>query len=254
MIETVAAPGWGIFEITVDKPSWSEAPDWALWLAQDANGEWWWFDFPPVLECDFWQPPLDHRPFLSAFAGISSPPEDYTKTLQYRFEMEGVELVSPEWENYESKLIRPLWDHAPEWANWLAQDASGYWIWFEEKPVLQKSIWWAAKGNTQICFGKENIISHDWRETLEKRPDADIAWSQDITDSDEEAEMIDDMVNEPPHYTKGEIQCIEVLEQLADDGHDFRVLNAMKYLWRYRHKGGDESIRKAIWYLRRYLD
>lgn len=63
-----------------------------------------------------------------------------------------------------------------------------------------------------------------------------------------------DWVNHPAHYTQGGIECIDVLEQLAKDGHDFRILNAMKYLWRYRHKGGDESLRKAQWYIERVLD
>jgi len=62
-----------------------------------------------------------------------------------------------------------------------------------------------------------------------------------------------DTVNHPAHYTQGGIECIEVLEQLAADGHDFRILNAIKYLWRYRHKGGDESLRKAVWYINRVL-
>jgi len=66
-------------------------------------------------------------------------------------------------------------------------------------------------------------------------------------------DLVADQVNHPNHYTQGDIECIEVLEQLAADGHDFRILNAIKYLWRYRHKGGDESLRKAIWYIDRVL-
>jgi len=63
-----------------------------------------------------------------------------------------------------------------------------------------------------------------------------------------------DTVNHPAHYTQGAIECIEVLEQLANDGHDFRILNAIKYLWRYRAKGGNESLKKAIWYIERVLE
>lgn len=63
-----------------------------------------------------------------------------------------------------------------------------------------------------------------------------------------------DNVNHPSHYTQGDIECIEVLEQLAANGHDFRILNAIKYLWRYRAKGGNESLRKAVWYIERVLD
>lgn len=55
------------------------------------------------------------------------------------------------------------------------------------------------------------------------------------------------------HYTQGKIECIDVLEQLAEDGEDFRILNAIKYLWRYRHKGGDEDLLKAMNYIHRKL-
>jgi len=66
---------------------------------------------------------------------------------------------------------------------------------------------------------------------------------------------MDDTVNRPAHYAQqGQIECIDVLEQLAEDGHDFRILNAMKYLWRYRHKGGYESLQKAQWYIDRVLE
>jgi len=64
-----------------------------------------------------------------------------------------------------------------------------------------------------------------------------------------------DTINRPAHYAKqGDIECIDVLEQLAEDGHDFRILNAMKYLWRYRHKGGAESLKKSVWYIERALE
>lgn len=63
-----------------------------------------------------------------------------------------------------------------------------------------------------------------------------------------------DPVNRPTHYAnQGQIECIQVLEQLAGDGEDFRILNAIKYLWRWRHKGGVESLRKAVWYIERVI-
>lgn len=74
---------------------------------------------------------------------------------------------------------------------------------------------------------------------------------ENIRVSDMESIDLTDTINHPSHYTQGDIECIDVLEQLAADGHDFRILNAIKYLWRYRHKGGNESLRKAIWYIER---
>ncbi len=60
-----------------------------------------------------------------------------------------------------------------------------------------------------------------------------------------------DPVHHPPHYTQGRVECIEVLEQL---NLDFRLTNVVKYIWRHREKGGLEDLRKAKWYLDRYLD
>lgn len=62
-------------------------------------------------------------------------------------------------------------------------------------------------------------------------------------------------IDHPSHYAQqGDIECIEVLEQLAADGEDFRILNALKYLWRYRHKRGVDDLRKAMWYIQRRID
>ena len=30
------------------KPSWSDAPEWANWLAKDESGEWYWYENEPT--------------------------------------------------------------------------------------------------------------------------------------------------------------------------------------------------------------
>lgn len=60
-------------------------------------------------------------------------------------------------------------------------------------------------------------------------------------------------VTNPPHYTKGAIECIDAIEA-ALTPEEFRGYckgNALKYVWRERHKGGAESVQKALWYLNR---
>jgi hypothetical protein len=61
-----------------------------------------------------------------------------------------------------------------------------------------------------------------------------------------------DNVNSPPHYTQGTVECIDaIMAALTEE--EFRGYckgNAMKYIWRERHKGGKESLAKAMWYLR----
>jgi len=60
-----------------------------------------------------------------------------------------------------------------------------------------------------------------------------------------------DNVNNPAHYTQGLVECIEAIQSALTE-EEFRGYckgNAMKYIWREKHKGGDESLAKAQWYL-----
>lgn len=65
-----------------------------------------------------------------------------------------------------------------------------------------------------------------------------------------------DMVNRPPHYTQGGVECIDALEAALtpEEFRGFTKGNAIKYLWRERNKGGREDLLKAQWYLNRLLD
>ena len=65
-------------------------------------------------------------------------------------------------------------------------------------------------------------------------------------------DMKPDPVNHPTHYATGcGFECIEMMEMVfgKEAVHDFCTLNAFKYLWRYRQKGGADDIGKAKWYL-----
>ena len=51
-----------------------------------------------------------------------------------------------------------------------------------------------------------------------------------------------DLVNQPPHYPQGEIECIDAIEA-ALTPEEFRGYckgNALKYIWRERHQGAKE--------------
>lgn len=65
-----------------------------------------------------------------------------------------------------------------------------------------------------------------------------------------------DNVNHPSHYTQGGIECIEAIKaSLGTDGFvDYCKGNVIKYLWRWRDKGGVEDIEKAQVYLGWMLD
>ena len=61
-----------------------------------------------------------------------------------------------------------------------------------------------------------------------------------------------EMVNHPSHYNAGKFEVIDVIE---DWGLGFHDGNALKYIARAKHKNNEkEDIKKAIWYLNRYIE
>lgn len=68
-------------------------------------------------------------------------------------------------------------------------------------------------------------------------------------------EPVDDAVQHPHHYTHGKYECIDVMVDTfgKEAVQHFCVLNSFKYVWRSEHKNGLEDIKKAWWYLDKYL-
>jgi|TARA_R110002096_G_scaffold347861_1_gene541158 hypothetical protein len=66
----------------------------------------------------------------------------------------------------------------------------------------------------------------------------------------------DDVVNQPPHYGNGNIECIEYMKDNMELMMFLGYLegNAKKYMHRYRYKGKPvEDLKKARWYLDRLI-
>jgi hypothetical protein len=64
-----------------------------------------------------------------------------------------------------------------------------------------------------------------------------------------------DPVNRPEHYTQGAVECIDAIKasMSAEAFQGYLKGNIMKYLWRYKLKGGVESMQKAKWYTDRLI-
>jgi hypothetical protein len=61
-----------------------------------------------------------------------------------------------------------------------------------------------------------------------------------------------DMVNLPPHYTSGEIECIDAIKVATKDLRGIEAVcvgNIIKYIWRCKRKNGKQDLEKAQWYL-----
>ncbi|MDR9857786.1 DUF3310 domain-containing protein [Paenibacillus sp. VCA1] len=65
-----------------------------------------------------------------------------------------------------------------------------------------------------------------------------------------------DLVNHPPHYNRGGIECIDAIEAATTGLSGPEAYNtgaAIKYLWRWKWKNGKEDLQKAAWYINRLM-
>ena len=65
-----------------------------------------------------------------------------------------------------------------------------------------------------------------------------------------------DNVNHPSHYETGKFEFIDVMieTQGIEATKNFCVCNAFKYIYRHNMKNGEEDLRKAKWYLDKYME
>jgi len=63
------------------------------------------------------------------------------------------------------------------------------------------------------------------------------------------------MVENPPHYNAGSIECIEAIKaSMSTESYTgYLKGNVQKYVWRYEDKNGVEDLRKAQWYLNKLI-
>jgi Protein of unknwon function (DUF3310) len=59
-----------------------------------------------------------------------------------------------------------------------------------------------------------------------------------------------DNVNAPPHYRRGGLEAIDVIEAF---GLNFHLGNVVKYVLRHNDKDGLQDLKKAAWYLAREI-
>lgn len=65
------------------------------------------------------------------------------------------------------------------------------------------------------------------------------------------------MVDHPAHYTAGKVECIDAIEAATGGLTGIEAVctgNAIKYLWRWKLKGGKQDLEKARWYINKMID
>lgn len=113
---------------------------------------------------------------------------------------------------------KPSWQDAPEWANYLAQDAEGSWYWYDECPRPRdyeggESMW--DNNGSEFKRASWSAVKGDWRDTLEQRPsNTPLVSMGDMIDA--LADMIEYAeCNDPgcPHLPKARATLQKAIEQ-----------------------------------------
>ena len=75
--------------------------------------------------------------------------------------------------------MKPDWKDAPEWANWLAQDCDGEWLWYSNKPTLSDGFWDRLLGQSmQRERAGYSSYTYGYEDSLEQRPSSDVGVKQ----------------------------------------------------------------------------
>lgn len=101
------------------------------------------------------------------------------------------------------------------------------------------------------CTSKDECEKCWDREYVEKKGDAP------AEDEHEEVVPAEDVVNHPSHYAEGcSLECIQVMEMIfgTQNVAVYSLINAFKYMWRWKNKNGQEDLKKAEWYLKHYKE
>ena len=64
-----------------------------------------------------------------------------------------------------------------------------------------------------------------------------------------------DNVNSPHHYTTGNIEVIDYIQDNLQGGFEsYCIGSILKYISRYKNKNGIEDLKKARWYLNKIIN
>ena len=116
-----------------------------------------------------------------------------------------------------------------------------------------KTIEWLVESmepNKRFIFEYTNEYD-DAAEDIVKYCANDVIATEDAYNS-----LTGDNVNHPSHYETGKFECFDVMREVLGDNvvKDFCIANSFKYIYRHKRKNGVEDIKKAKWYIDKYLE
>lgn len=128
---------------------------------------------------------------------------------------------------------KPSWADAPDWAEWLAQDADGGWWFYSDCPESDawRDEWQKICGSTQhVSSGPSN---RHWRNTLERRPESTKAGKLHVEiDASEARRVVDEALEDAfeeipdmiiPKDAAAQIEAYSFISDLARMGYRLEV-------------------------------
>lgn len=111
----------------------------------------------------------------------------------------------------------------------------------------------------KIKMNEKRISNEDWLTKLNDYEYVKFIDGKVVIDPNYEndSESIhEDSVNHPSHYETGKFECFDVMREVLGDDEvkAFCIANAFKYIYRHKRKNGIEDIKKAKWYIDKYLE
>ena len=212
----------------INEPPDSEAPEWARWKAQGANGTWYWCESKPTMS----ELGIVTAGRVKTSKGCSPAGHNWQKTLrevnQDMIQNEPVKSRNePQYDPRDVAFNREMNPSTSSITDSQARQAA------EE---------------TQMCSDGQPCGQDDYCDDCPNAPHAQDARRLDA--------QLRDAIN-PCHYRQGGIECIDAIKAatVGKTGIEAAcVANVIKYLWRYEEKNGVEDIEKALWYINRLHD
>ena len=124
---------------------------------------------------------------------------------------------------------KPSWGDAPKWAMWLAQDEDGEWSFSTAKHREDEHGY--NPGSKTGEYSNMGEVLGDWRDTLERRPDADTTPEPEEEYTGKSVSYYTVTVSKPtnPDREPYDAECNDIIEAL---GMSYAEGNAFKAIWR----------------------
>ena len=99
----------------------------------------------------------------------------------------------------------------------------------------------------------DDATPEEWNEVNKELKKDEGTWTTNLI-----ADVVNETcreINNPSHYNSGDVECIDGIEASLskEEFEGYLHGNIIKYVWRFKYKGGVKDLQKAEWYLKKLM-